>query len=509
MQICLLFLVACSMLGAVFTAAATPPDNPALPLPALVDRLTWGATPSELARARQLGAQAYLDAQLRPDPHAALPPGIQHRIDAMSISRQSAADALSEARNYQLSIRHLEGEARAEARQKARQPAKIRSKEVAQRATWRNLYSPNQLQELMTWFWMNHFNVFANKSNVGVVLDDYEVSTIRPRALGKFRDLLQATMRSPAMMIYLDNQYNRVGHINENYARELMELHTLGVQAGYTQKDVQELARILTGLGLAYSQKPPDVKAGLRPQIVLEGAFLFDPGRHDYGDKVLLGQRIKGQGMPEIDQAADLLARHPATARHISTKLAQYFVSDNPPKALVDAMISTFQSNDGDIATTLRTMFSSAAFAQSLRGQKFKDPVHYVYSSLRLAYAEFPPLTQVDIVNRWLSRMGQPLYQRLTPDGYPLTQSDWSGSGQMTVRFDLARQIASCPQIFYESAQDKTKPYLPPLPALASEYEKQGLFRDLSPATRQVIEQAKSIEDANMYLLASPEFMRR
>lgn len=481
-----------------------------LPLPALVDRLTWGANTAELARARQLGAEAYIDAQLSPSPDSVLPSDAQRHIDAMSISTQPAQEVMARVHGDQQATRQLpEGKEKAAARKAIKQTPKTRINETSQRAIWRALYSPNQLQEQMTWFWMNHFSVYANKGNVGIVLDDYEERAIRPRALGKFRDLLEATIRSPAMMIYLDNQFNRADHINENYARELMELHTLGVQGGYTQKDVQELARILTGLGVTYGQDPPKVKRDLRQQIVQEGAFLFNPAKHDYGDKMLLGQRIKGSGLSEIEQAVDLLARHPATARHISFKLAQYFVADQPPKQLVETMTKTFQSSDGDIAATLRVMFSSTEFARSLQTGKFKDPAHYVFSALRLAYAELPCVERTDIANGWLVRMGQPLYRRLTPDGYPLTQSDWSGSGQMTIRFDVARQIVTNPQAFYRLNKGDKKPDLAPLPNLLQTYQEEGMFGNLSTATKQAISQAKSTQDANMYLLASPEFMRR
>ncbi|GAB1579357.1 hypothetical protein BPNSA17_41900 [Bordetella petrii] len=334
---------------------------------------------------------------------------------------------------------------------------------------------------------------------------------MRPRALGKFRDLLEATMRSPAMLLYLDNQANRADSGNENYARELMELHTLGVNGGYTQKDVQELARILTGLGVSYSKRPPRIDASLRVQVVQDGAFLFNPAKHDYGDKVLLGHRIKGRGLAEVEEAADILARHPATARHISLKLAQYFVADQPPEALVDTMAKTFQASDGDISQTLQVMFRSSAFAKSLQTGKFKDPVHYVYSAVRLAYAGLPPVSHVSAVKAWLTRMGQPLYGRVTPDGYPLAQSDWSGSGQMTIRFDAARQIATRPQTFYRSKNKSRNgtTVLPPVPRLLDAYRDTGLFADLSPKTREVIEQAESVRDSNTYLLASPEFMRR
>ncbi|MCD0502394.1 DUF1800 domain-containing protein [Bordetella petrii] len=505
-----LFLSAAWLL-LLFHAAVAMAQQPAagLPLPALVDRLTWGATPDELRRARELGAPGYIEAQLRPAPDAALPVDVQRHIDALSISRQPADDALAEIRRQQMAVRRMPaGPEQAKARREMRKLSTLRVGDTAKRAVWQALYTPNQLQDQMTWFWMNHFNVYAGKVNVGVVLDDYEARAVRPHALGKFRDLLRATMRSPAMLIYLDNQYNRADHINENYARELMELHTLGVHGGYTQEDVQELARVLTGLRANYSTKPPKVAPDLRAQIVQQDGFLFNPAAHDYGSKRVLGTTIQGRGLAEIDQVADLLASHPATARHISTKLAQYFVADQPPPGLVQAMAATFQKTDGDIAAVLRTLFHSDAFAQSLQDGKFKDPVHYAYSALRLASAGQPPIDRADAVGGWLSRMGQPLYRRLTPDGYPLAQSDWSGSGQMTVRFDLARQIAWRPRSFYRG-KGQGKAGAGRLPAFADTYQRAGLADRLSPATRQVIAGAESKRDADTYLLASPAFMRR
>src|SRR2546422_7311634 len=219
---------------------------------------------------------------------------------------------------------------------------------------------------------------------------DYEERAIRPHALGRFRDLLGATARHPAMLIYLDNAQNAANRINENYARELMELHTLGVDGGYTQRDVQELARILTGF------------------VVREGWFEFIPGRHDYGDKLLLGRAIRGRGAAEVDEALDLLARHPATARFLCRKLALVFVSDDPSEVLVERLASTFPSSDGDIAAVLRELFPSAEFSASL-GTKFKDPVHYVVSAVRLAYDDKGILNAGPLIN-WLGRLGGPLY---------------------------------------------------------------------------------------------------
>ncbi|MNU67128.1 hypothetical protein D3C71_564610 [compost metagenome] len=476
---------------------------------ALVNRITWGATPAELSRMQELGAERYLQAQLHPDPKARLPGDVQARIDALSISRQPSQDALAEQRGMRERAKDDSPAARQKIQREARLISRQRADDTASRAFWRALYSPNQLQEQMTWFWMNHFNVYAAKNDIGTYIDQYEEQAIRPHALGKFRDLLAATLRSPAMLVYLDNTQNAAGRINENYARELMELHTLGVKGGYTQKDVQELARILTGLGIHNKDELPKVKAELRGQLVQDGLFLFNPARHDYGDKVFLGRNIKGAGLAEVDAAVDLLARHPATARFISAKLAAYFVGDAPAPALIDRMAKTFLAKDGDIAATLQTLYASPEFAQSLKTGVFKDPVHYVYSSLRLAYADLPSIVNTRPGMNMLRQLGQPLNQRLTPDGYPQARSDWSGSGQMTARFETARGIAAAPQGFYREGDGKGPVDLPALPDLYQANAGNGLFAGLSSATRQAIEQARSPRDANTYLLASPEFMRR
>lgn len=476
---------------------------------ALVNRITWGATPAELARMRELGPQRYLQAQLHPDPNARLPAAVQQRIDALSISRQRAEDAHAEQRGLRQDAKEADPDARQQAQRDARAISRQRADDTASRALYRALYSPNQLQEQMTWFWMNHFNVYAAKNDVGTYIDQYEERAIRPHALGKFRDLLAATLRSPAMLVYLDNTQNAVGRINENYARELMELHTLGVKGGYTQADVQELARILTGLGIHNQEGPPKVRPALRGQVVLDGLFLFNPARHDYGDKQFLGHTIRGAGLAEVDEAVDLLARHPATARFISAKLAAYFMGDAPPASVIDRMARTFQASDGDIAATLQTLYGSPEFTQSLRTGVFKDPVHYVYSALRLTYADLPPIANPRPAMAMLRQLGQPLNQRLTPDGYPQAQSDWAGSGQMTARFEVARAIAAAPQAFYREGDDKGSVELPRLSDLLRENAADGLFARLSPATRDAIAQAKNPKDANTYLLASPEFMRR
>src|SRR5256886_5756625 len=357
----------------------------------LLNRVTWGANPSSAREFARVGPARYLEAQLQPAQEAALPPEVQAQVDAMTITRRPVDELAKEMDSRRKGLDLLRSDDEKKAAQQAYQQELTRlGREAAARMLLRALYSPWQLREQMTWFWMNHFNVFQYKANLRVLVADYEERAIRPHALGRFRDLLGATARHPAMLIYLDNAQNAASRINENYARELMELHTLGVDGGYTQRDVQELARVLTGFG------------------VREGLFEFIPGRHDYGDKLLLGRTIRGRGAAEVDEALDLLARHPATARFICRKLALFFVSDDPSEVLVERLASTFRSSDGDIAAVLRELFASAEFRASL-GTKFKDPVHYVVSAVRLAYDDKALLNAGPVVNR-PGRLGEAAY---------------------------------------------------------------------------------------------------
>jgi uncharacterized protein (DUF1800 family) len=325
--------------------------------------------------------------------------------------------------------------------------------------------------------------------------------------LGRFRDLLRATLRHPAMLRYLDNDQNAAGHINENYAREIMELHTMGVGSGYTQADVQELARILTGLGVARPAEPaPKIKPELQEQYVRAGLFEFNPNRHDYGDKVFLGRTIKGSGLAESEEAIEMLSRAPATARFISRKLALYFVSDNPPQPLIDAMAETFRQSDGDIAAVLKTMFQSPAFAASL-GTRFKDPVHFVISALRLAYDDKVVLN-IGPAQGWIGRLAQTLYGKETPDGYPLNDGAWNGPGQMATRFEVARAIgANAAGLFKTDGPPPTEQ--PAFPLLANALFFSSIQPMLAEPTQKALSLAGSPPEWNALFLSSPEFMRR
>src|SRR5260221_1039947 len=381
-----------------------------------------------------------------------------------------------------------------------------RGKQAAARSILRALYAPDQLRERMVWFWFNHFNVHLYKANIRVMIGDYEDRAIRPFAMGRFRDLLAATLRHPAMLRYLDNADNAAGHLNENYAREIMELHTMGVGSGYTQTDVEELARILTGFGIDLKNEDPKLKPELQPQLFREGAFEFNPARHDYGDKMFLGHPIKGRGLAEVDEALDILCRQPATATRIAQKLATYCVSDTPPAALVQRMAQTFQKTDGDISAVLSTMVHAPEFTASLKsGTKFKDSVQYVLSAVRMAYDDKVILNTNPIQN-WLNRLAEGLFNRPTPDGYPLTSATWNGPGQMMVRFEIARQIGSGSSgLFKPDVPNATDQ--PAFSLIQNALFFGSLRQTLSATTQAALDQAVSPQDWNTLFLSSPEFM--
>ncbi|HET9653679.1 MAG TPA: DUF1800 domain-containing protein [Usitatibacter sp.] len=430
----------------------------------LLDRVTWGANASSVRHLREIGAEAFMRKQLHPGADATLPPQVQATIDAMTISRRSMAELAAELQAQRQAALAMRDEAAKKAALQAFQQHMTQlAREAATRSLLRAIYSPDQLREQMTWFWMNHFSVFQRKAELRILVADYEENAVRPHALGRFRDLVAATLRHPAMLRYLDNAQSRAGHVNENYARELLELHTLGVDGGYTQRDVQELARVLTGVGMR------------------QGRFEFHPRLHDPGDKVVLGRAIRGRGYAEVDEVLDLLCRHPSTARFVSRKLATFFVSDDPPRALVERMAGTFARTDGDIAATLSTMFASPEFAPSLGG-KFKDPMHYVVSAARLVL-DGRPLPDAAPLLMWLARLGELPNDHQTPDGYPLVEAAWSSPGQMTTRFEFARAMGSR------------------APA--------ALERPVSAPTSAALDGAASPRERNALLLSSPDFMYR
>jgi uncharacterized protein (DUF1800 family) len=469
--------------------------------------MTWGANLSGARALAGAGAGHYLEQQLHPPARDTLPAEAQARIDAMTISRRPIAELAAELEQTRKNSDAIPGVEEKKAAQQAYQQDLNRlGREATERMLLRALYSPHQLREQMAWFWMNHFSVHLYKANLRALVGDYEERAIRPHALGRFRDLLAGTAHHAAMLRYLDNEQNSAGRINENYARELMELHTLGVGGGYTQRDVQELARILTGFGVNAGPDATNVRPALRSQYVHRDLFEFNPNRHDYGDKVFLGQTIHGRGAAELDEALDLLSRHPSTARFVSRKLAAFLLSDDPPAGVVERMAGTFVSSGGDIAATLGTLFATNEFARSLGG-KFKDPVHYVVSAVRLAYDDKVILNAGPMIN-WLNRMGETPYGRPTPDGYPLTRSEWASAGQLATRFEVARALGYGNAGLFKG-EGPNAAERAAFPQLNNALYYGSIEQSLGKPTRDALERATSPQEWNLLLLASPEFMHR
>ncbi len=341
-------------------------------------------------------------------------------------------------------------------------PQAVVSNELVSGKLLRATYSERQLQEVMTDFWFNHFNVFIGKGADRYLLTSYERDVIRPNALGKFEDLLKATAQSPAMLFYLDNwlsvgpnsdvangvpkhankNWRRVYNqknpstrqakgkrngLNENYGRELMELHTLGVNGGYTQKDVTEVARVFTG----WTLKQP--KQG--------GGFTFEERMHEPGDKTVLGHSIKSNGEKEGMEVLHILAHHPSTARFVCTKLAVRFVSDNPPPALVARMTQTFLKKDGSISEVLKTMLKSPEFwSEDTYRAKVKTPLEFVVSALRATGAD---VTDPMPIARQLQNLGMPLYGMQPPTGYSNKADAWVNSAALLGRMNFALALTA------------------------------------------------------------------
>jgi uncharacterized protein (DUF1800 family) len=406
----------------------------------VLNRVTFGARPGDVDNVRAIGLDAWIDQQLHPERvtdsavMALLPP-------------PEPPPASADPR---------------ELRRFARQQIQALAGEKILRAS----YSERQLQEVLVDFWFNHFNVYAAKGRTAVYLAEYERETIRPHVFDRFRDLLEADAKSPAMLFYLDNWLNsaperdsgfgirdsRLGArarrlrrspnpqprvptaaqgakrrrgLNENYGRELLELHTLGVDGPYTQKDVIEVARAFTGW-----------------TIDRGGTFRFVAALHDSGEKVVLGHKIKaGGGVEDGETVLDIVASHPATAHHIAYQLAQRLVADEPPSALVDRAAARFQTTGGDLREVVRTIVTSPEFLdQSARDAKFKTPFALVVSAIRSTGAT---VRDARVLVQTLQQMGQPLYMCQPPTGYRNTADAWISAGGLVSRMNFATRIAS------------------------------------------------------------------
>ncbi|NES04847.1 MAG: DUF1800 domain-containing protein [Okeania sp. SIO2F4] len=445
----------------------------------LINRLSFGPTPGQIEKIKNIGLEVYIQSQLQPN-SIPYPKVLIQKLEYLDTLPLTPSEIITELRQLQQQGKELRLDQRGLNRIKGRFEQKIFLQATKGRFL-RTLESPRHLEEVMVDFWYNHFNVFGRQGLNRLYFSSYEQQAIRPHALGKFRELLGATGRHPAMLIYLDNWQSHRGRINENYARELLELHTLGVDGEYSQDDVIALAKIFTGWGL-----PPNNKRSEDPD-----GFYFDEKRHESGDKFFLGQTIKENGMAEGETALDILASHPSTAKHISYKLAQTFVSDEPSESLVKILSQSFLDSQGDISTVLNTLFNSSEFWQTeVHNSKFKNPYRFVASAMRAMGNEVDNFRPI---NGILDQLGMPLYGCVTPDGYKNTKEAWLDSDTMIRRSSLAIPLSG-------GLLGRGKP-------ISAEKLMATLGNNFSAQTRAVID--KSSADLRAALIfGSPEFMR-
>jgi uncharacterized protein (DUF1800 family) len=496
-----------SVAWATGAAALSPEERAAHAL----NRLAYGPRPADAAAIARQGAGPWLDQfladQLEPS-RVAQPAALTDRLAGLDVLKLDQSELISRYREAIKAAREAKRESAKGLAVDADAANAVREKVrplVAQAATARLLramQSPAQLEEVLVDFWFNHFNVFAGKGPVSVLVADYEGRAIRPNVFGRFRDMLGATARHPAMLHYLDNERSVVAGyepplaarrfladkpelmarvptgLNENYARELMELHTLGVDGGYSQRDVTELARILTGWGID------------QRKALLGGTgdlFHFDANKHDLGTKTWLGQTFAGNGQAEGERALDILAAHPATARHLAFKFAQAFVADVPPPALVNRLADIFNTTGGDLKALVRSLIQSDEFwSREAYTAQFKSPYQYLISSLRAVDA---PLERPALLLQALAQAGQPLYGAATPDGYKTTAAAWRNPEALTQRVQLATTLSSRSQV-------------------QSETLLRTLGASVSEATRKTLSAEPSGQRVAL-LLASPDFMKR
>jgi uncharacterized protein (DUF1800 family) len=523
-----------------FTAAASPDDTRAIVH--VLNRIGFGPRPGDVEKVAQVGLKQYIEQQLNPQsvPDTAMS-GRLEGLESINLSIREINERYERPQQEMRRLRQQQQLANGNGNNPPN-PQEMRRlmqanggpqagdvlADLSQHKLLRALYSERQLQEVLTDFWFNHFNVDARKGRTRFLITEYERESIRPHVLGKFRDLLEASAKGPAMLFYLDNWMSidpngpnlrarpqpgfqgrpmaRGGRgriqiqmpprppqqqannprrgLNENYGRELMELHTLGVDGGYTQKDVTEVARAFTGWTIA---GPRQGGAG----------FFFDAVSHDAREKVVLGHRIKaGGGMSDGEQVLDILASHPSTARFITTKLARRFVSDEPPQALVDRLAAKFTATGGDLREVMRALLTSPEFlSPSSYRAKVKTPLEFVVSAVRATGAN---LTDVRPLVRALQQMGMPLYQCSPPTGYKDTADAWTNTGALVNRMNFATQLATGRQFGFAMPMQDRESLIAAV-----------LGTDVSDTTKATIARATAAPQTVALTFGSPEFQRR
>lgn len=568
----------------------------------VLNRLGFGPRPGDVEKVRQMGLQRYIDLQLTPEkiPDTAVEQKLaafpqlqlsdsqlaalfQARTVAYANSRKlrkqlvskasQGADAAGPAQKGKKNLMAMADPQERQEAQAARRdlrqaalPVSEAQEQFVEAKTLRAVDSERQLQEVLVDFWSNHFNIDIRKASCGILKIADDRDAIRPHVLGKFRDLLGASAKSPAMLVYLDNYQStsdtagagpgrrrakataanakkKRGGLNENYGREVMELHTLGVDGGYTQKDVTEVARCFTGWSIGSGNagsRRGRLPGGKRGAV---GSFRFYPALHDDGAKVVLGHVIPaGGGITDGEKVLDILASNPATMRHISTELCQRFVSDTPPPSLVDKCVATWKRTDGDLREVVRTIVTSPEFyTPDAYRSKIKSPFEYAVSSVRALGGVYQPsavppgraalnikppkgggflyLDTTSLVGQ-IGTMGQPLFQYQAPTGYPEDSKKWVSSGALISRMNFALALTG------GRLTDVTLPEMGPSPGNPNQFidhfAGEVLHGSIAPATRATLLKQVSDSPASdpasesasarrmaALLLGSPEFQRR
>ncbi len=416
-----------------------------------LNRLTFGPRPTDAEQVRKTGLKKWIEAQLHPE---RLPenPALEAKLLPLETLRMSGAELAEKyprrpgvARKDAGPVLRKLVAASAEDRRKMLAeyaPPQVVAYDLVEAKLLRAVYSNRQLAEVLADFWFNHFNVYLNKGADRYLVTSYERDAIRPHVLGKFPELLRATARHPAMLFYLDNWQSvdpkavagrarpagRARGLNENYARELLELHTLGVDGGYTQRDVIEVVRCFTG----WTLRAP--RGG--------GEFYFNERRHDKGEKTVLGVKIPaGGGLEDGLKVLEIVARHPSTARFVSWKLAQRFVADEPPASLVEQMAKTFTKTGGDLRAVMKTMLDSGPFwSERAYRSKMKSPLEMVASAVRSLDAQ---VDSAFALAQAVGRLGQPLYRKQEPTGYSNSGEEWVNTAGLLGRMNFATDLAS------------------------------------------------------------------
>jgi uncharacterized protein (DUF1800 family) len=515
MKACTAALIGCLATVTVSSQAPSQPDNRTIVH--VLNRVGFGPAPGDIERVRAIGIDKYIEQQLHPE---RLPDeGLAARLaplDTLTKSSRELAEsyfmpALMERRRIQQQAgarpadqEPAMGEKRTPEQMALMQGERRVFTDLAQQKILRAVYSERQLNEVMVDFWFNHFNVYSGKGQVRAYLTEYERDVIRPHVLGRFRDLLGATAHSQAMLFYLDNWQSSVERpvrrpalgepnrrprgLNENYARELMELHTLGVDGGYTQKDVQEVARAFTGWTIANPRQG--------------GGFRFEPRMHDRSEKIVLGRRIKAGGERDGEEVLDVLASHPSTARFIATKLARRFVADQPPAKLVDRAAARFRETGGDIREVVRAIVTSPEFfAPEAYRAKVRTPFEFVAAAVRatgLDAANAMPFVQA------MRQLGMPPYQCQPPTGYADRADAWVNTGALLNRMNFAVALTEG-----RGARRSRAALQGTAATVRDRLIDEALAGDVSGPTRATVARASDASQAAALVLGSPEFQRR